>query len=256
MTAMMVEVQRCLDAERINALINQPDIRPWVAGMDEGALDLSATVANHANHLVMGEYGGILFAQLLPGIYEAHTVVDSCARGRWTKAMIQSAVHCMFTQTDAMEITTRIPQGHPAAMTAALGAGMRPEMTIPDAYLFRGRLCDVHVLSFRLQDWLPNAPHLIGRGRWFHARLAQEAERLGIRDARHEPDDLHNRYVGAAIEMMFGGQAGKAVTIYNRWARICRHPTVEWLSDGLIRFDFGLLRFGSNDIEVILEDAV
>ena len=250
---MRIPVARATDAAQMNALINHPDIRPWVANMGDGELDLSATVECKSNYLIMGEHGGILFGCLLPGIYEAHTVVAPHARGRWTRGMIQSALHHMFTATDAYEITTRIPRGHPAAMAAALGAGMKMEFTIPDGAMFRGSVCDMHVLSFRIQDWVPGAPDLVERGQWFHLRLAQEARRLRIDDPMHENDDLHNRYTGLAVEMMFAQQPQKAVATYNRWAQMCRHRTVTLVSSNVVRFDIGLLAFSADDIEVIRE---
>lgn len=252
---MEVDIRRELNAKRMNALLNFPEVRPWVADMGEGVLDISAIVENRRNFLLMGPHGGILFGCLLPGIYEAHTVVHPAGRGEWTKAMIQAALHYMFTRTDAFEIITRVPMGHVAAMAAALGAGMRMELTVPDAVRFRGEIKDIHILSFRIQDWMPSAPGLVERGRWLHKRLHEEALRLGITEPAHDDDDLHNRYVGGCIDMVFGGQTAKGVLLYNRWARMCRHATVEAVTQTHIRFDIGVLEFKGDDIEVI-PDAV
>lgn len=248
---MKIPVSRATSADQINGLINHPNIRPWVANTADGVLNMSSTVANPNNHLVMGEHGGIMFGQIMTGVYEAHTVVAPHARGRWTRGMIQSALHYMFTATDAYEITTRIPRGHPAAMAAALGAGMRMEFTIPDGVMFRDRVCDLHVLSFRIQDWTVAAPNLVERGAWFHSRLAQEAQRLGIDEPMHEDCPVHNRYAGLAVEMMLSGMQAKAVATYNRWARLVRHATVALVDTNVVRFDIGLLSFRDGDIEVI-----
>ena len=251
---MIVHVDRATDARQMNALLNKPDVRPWVADLGDGVLDIGPLVANPANYLLMGEWGGVFFGCLGAGIYEAHTVVDPCARGRWGRGMLQAVAHWMFTRTDAYDITTRIPEGHTGALAAAVKTGMRPEFVIPAGTIFRGRICDVHVLSFRVQDWMATAPRLVECGRWFHERLASEAWRLGIQNTPHGDMESHNRYVGAAAMMMFGGQPVKAATIYNRWAMIHRHRTIELVSASCIKTDIGLIHFtNSGDIEVIRE---
>lgn len=248
---MDVEVWREFDAKRMNRLLNMPEIRPDVAPGTE-PLDLTANVSNTLNHLIMGEHGGILFGAIEVGIYEAHTVVHPGARGRWTRSMISAAVHHMFTRTDCYEITTRVPDGHTAAMAAAVGTGMRLEFTLPDAEVFRGQRRDIHVLGFRIQDWMPNAPGLEARGEWFHRCLHGEARRLGITSPPHEDMSPHNRYVGACVDMAFSGQLRKGVLLYNRASRLMRHPTVEYVDFDRVKADIGTVVFkASGAIEVI-----
>lgn len=248
---MDVEVWRERNALRMNKLLNMPEIRPWVGGLD-GPLDVSAIVANPLNHLLMGEHGGVLFGCIEHGIYECHTVVHPAARGRWTSGMTQACVHHMFTKTDCYEIATRIPQGHMAAMAAAVGVGMRMEFTIPDGVVFKGERRPVHILSFRIQDWLPNAPGLERRGEWFHRCLDAEAARLGVQAPPHEDMPVHNKVVGACVDMAFSGQLRKGVLLYNRASRLMRHSTVEYVDFDRIKMDIGTLVFGSDGcLEVV-----
>lgn len=242
-------------AERLNAVVNHPVVRPWVADEAAGVLDMTETVASDNTILLMGEYGGCLCFKMLPGVYEVHTQVVPEGRGQWALDFVRAGAHWMFTHTDAFEILTRVPRGHTAAKALTLAAGMNYEFTRPDGCRFRERVLPVDIYGFRIQDWVNHAQGLVERGAWFHDRLHAEAARLGIEDKPHGDDENHNRYVGATYDMVAGGQAGKAVTFYNRWALAARHPTIALISrePPVVRFDIGLLAMRGGDIEVIRE---
>jgi hypothetical protein len=65
---------------------------------------------------------------------------------------------------------------------------------------------------------MKSSPLLPARGRWFHEKLESELTRLGISELAHPDDEIHDRFVGAAVEMCFGGQPSKGVVFYNRIA--------------------------------------
>lgn len=250
---MTVIVERHTDARRINEILNDESVRPWVADLAEGTLDISAAVANRANVLLMGEHGGCMFFRLMPGIYEVHTQVLAHGRGRWTRAMTQACTEWMFVRTDAVEIMTRIPVTHRAAAAAAVGAHMAFDFRRPAECRFRGQVVDVDIYSLPLLRWVQCAGGLVERGRWFHGRLHDEAERLGITEPPHPDDEDHNRVVGAAASMAFGNQPAKAVALYNRWALASRHAAIQLVSDrfpAAIKCDIGIVEFGSGDISV------
>lgn len=252
-------IHRATDAARLNEIMNDPAVRPWVANDADGALDLTPVVANTSNVALVGEHGGMVFLALQKGIYEVHTSILPAGRGEWGTAMMQACMLFMFTRTDAYELSTRVPRGHIAAKAAAQGVGMRYEFTRPDGCVFRNRRVDVDLYSYRVQDWMAIAPGLAEAGRWFHERLESEAKRLGVADQQHDPDQNHNRYVGAAVLMAFGGQVQKGVALYNRWVSLARqsvggklqHVQILSLDPPVVRFDLGLLRFHADDIEVI-----
>jgi len=250
-------VWREFDAVRLNAILNNPEVRPWVADAVEGVIDVSPNVASRDNVLLMGEHGGVLFFKLTNGIYEAHTQVMPEARGAWTLEMTRAAVYWMFTRTDAFEVLTRVPQGHIAAKGAAEATGLSYEFTRPMELTFRGKVRDVHIHGLTIQKWATQADGLIDRGQWFHRRLAEEAKRLGITEPPHEDDENHNRYVGAALEMAMHSQPVKAVQFYNRWATVSRHKPVQLVTFDpvVVKFDIGRLLIGSDDVEVVPELA-
>lgn len=250
-----VQVERHLKADVLNEIANDPHVRPWVAPGKE-PLDLSFQVENRNNILLVGEHGCCLFLRMMPGVYEVHTQVRREGRGEWTNALTAACAHQMFLRSDAYEIMTRVPSGHLAAKAAAVSAGMRYDFTREKECNFRGKLIDAHIYSFRIQDWLPMAPPSVSdKGRRFHDRLHEEAERLGIEDPAHADDENHNLYVGAAVEMVLAGMPVKAMLTYNRWAIASRHEpiTLVSLNPVVAKIDHGLyVTFEGDDIKVSL----
>lgn len=249
----MIQVERCRSADRINRVLNDPYVRPWVADSREGVLDVSPQVADEKNVLLMGEHGGVFLFKLLTGFYEVHTQVLRSGRGAWTNAFLAAATHWMFTHTDAVEILTRVPQGHVAAKAATLANHMTYEFTRHRECKFRGALVDVDIYALRLFDWVKHYPAFIDRGRWFHDRLHAEALRLGITTPPHEDDENHNLYVGASFDMIANGELAKGVAFYNRWAIVSRHPPIAIVSSDppVVKFDIGFLHLKADgDIEV------
>jgi hypothetical protein len=241
------------DASRLNALLNDPRVRPWIANGDQ-PVDVTPQVSNPKHVFLLGDHGACCFLQLMPALYEAHTAVLPEYRGEWTNQLTEAAVNHMFLATDAYEIVTRVPKGHIGARTAAVTRGTRYEMTRENECVFMDRRCDVHLYSFRLQDWIVTADFLEEMGERFHDALHAEADRLGIQDKAHAPDPNHNKYVGAAIAMARNGQARKAAIFYNRWAVMCRHQPIALLeieSHPVIRIDHGLtMKILPDSIEV------
>jgi hypothetical protein len=245
-------IERSFDATNINFVLNHPSVRPDVAGDEEGDLDISAAVENEKNVLLMGEHGGVFFFNLLPGVFECHTQCLPAGRGKWIYRFVRECGVWMFTRTDAFEIATRIPEKHHAARHLAIHAGMQHEFTRPLETTWRGERQDCHIYSYRVQRWSAGAKELDERGSDFHSFLHDEATRLGVTARPHEDDAQHNRVVGVCLAMLEGGQVGKAVRLYNRWALLSRHAFIQLLSEDpiRIRFDIGDLVFVNGEYRV------
>lgn len=243
---------RDFSSTRINAVLNDPYVRPDVAEFPTGAIDISSAVNNRANVLLIGDHGGCMFFKLMEGIYEVHSQALISGRGAWMADFVCAAADWMFTQTDAFEIVTRIPTRHTSAKALATHAGMRYEFTEPEGCVWRSEKQDIDCYSFRLQDWLSNCESFEQQGRTFHAFLHDEAKRLGVTEPGHDDRPTHNRYVGAALEMAKFGQAVKAVSVYNRWALMARHAPIRLLSINplAIRFDLGILKIENGEMKV------
>lgn len=248
-----MDITREFQANRINAVLNHPEVRPWVADKDKGVVDISKQVSNQNNILLMGDHGGCFFSKLMEGFYEVHTQVLPEGRGQWAKDFLIAVRHYIFTRTDACEVLTRVPTEHKGARAAAQSVGMKYEFTREDGCVFGGKVMPVEVYSERVQDWVPNAPYLVDKGEWLHEQMAKEAKRLNIAIPPHENDENHNRYVGACLEMMYGGQYHKAIAFYNRWAMISRHDVISLVSTSpvIIKFDIGRLKFEGSKVEIL-----
>jgi hypothetical protein len=90
-----------------------------------------------------------------------------------------------------------------------------------------------------LQDWLRTAPGLEEKGAWFHDRIEAEFARLGVPDLAHPDDPVHDRYVGAACEMLAGGQPIKALSVYNRFATFGGYEPARLVSLDPLHIDIG-----------------
>ncbi len=220
-----MQIERVLSPEPINAVMNHPDVRPWVTRPGDGALDLTPVVADRRNVVLMGEHGGSAIHWLMGGLYEVHTAILPDGRGKWALDFAHAASKWMFTHTDATEITTKVPVSNRAAfgLTKAI-PGTMIEFLLPDFWTRQdGGKEGAYVFALRIEDWMRLAPGLVERGEEFHERLYEKADAIGLAVERHD-DETHNRYVGAAAEMILGGQAIKGVIFYNRWAFFANAP--------------------------------
>ncbi len=224
--AMLKQIEPQKDAARLNAIVNHPDIYPWVKGFADGPLDLSPVIDGGEAVCLLGEHGGLLFHRLQPGLYEVHTQVVPEGRGEWALNCARACLHWLFTRTDAVEVLTKCPEGNLAAKSLARACGLTKEFTNPVGWVLDGKPVPADIYSITIQTWMRTASGLAERGAWFHRRLEAEFERLNVRDLSHMDDATHDRYVGAACEMILGGQPDKAAVFYNRWAALATYAPI------------------------------
>lgn len=249
----VVSLMRQHTAESLNALMNHPDIYEDVRGPLEGVIDLSGVVENQCNILLAAQHGCVLFGLLQPGLYDAHIIVLRQGRGRWALALLRSALHWVFTRTDAVEVVCRVPAGNLAARAIAMAVGGEPEFAVPRGWMYRGSVVPVTVLSLSVQKWLRTAPGLVDRGRWLSRRIKRAMEREGMPGVSFIENKVQDRYAGAAVDMLLGGQPGKAVALYNRWATVAGGSPIRLVAARPPTIDLGqvLLIFRGEDVVVI-----
>jgi hypothetical protein len=180
-------IRRDTEGDTINAIVNHPEVRPWVLREDQN-LDFRAIANDPRIFLLVGDppLGSIIFSQIVTGVYEAHAAVLPQGRGEWTAELSQAAMHYMFTATDCVEILTRVLQGHVAAASLARHLGLI-ERWACEAFPFRGRMVPYTVWGITMMDWFPDDEE--GRKRVFN-------------------------------EMYHAGQVEKAKVWYARWAAL------------------------------------
>lgn len=239
-------IARATDADFFNRVLNHPAVRPDVADMGEGVIDASKLVANQAHQLLVDEHGGCIFLRYYEGCYEVHTAILPSGRGKWAKAFAEGVLRYMFTVTDAVEIITRVPQGHIAAKALTEIVGFRHHFTTLPETKFRGELVPCHVYNLWITDWAMRAPDMEDRGAKFHQWLNRQVKT----GTPHRNDPAHNRIVGVALEMMLAGRARKAAIWYNRWAVAARHAQISLVSEAppQVKFDAGLLTFAEDGV--------
>jgi hypothetical protein len=239
-------IERQINPEFVNQLINHPEVRPYVDDT-EGYIDVSSQIVNKDNYFLTGEFGGVAYIKIFPYIYEVHSFFLPEGRGQWGK----------FTRTDAYELTTRIPNSHVAAKKAALSAGFQFYMSHEKACKFEGNIDDIDVYNITLSNWIIGSEHLENLGRVIHEMMHDAAEKLHIDTPPHGDLISHNKFVGAAYLMVCAGQIKKGVAVYNRFAMMARHRTIALVSENppVIRFDIGLLHIKpGGELEVVREN--
>lgn len=235
--AWLGRIERVSDPHRLNRIINDPSIYPYVKGYAVTPLDISPMLANPRNHALMGEHGGVLFCRHFAGLYEAHTQILPAGRGKWAVGAVKAALHWMFSNTDAIEILTKCPNKRARALATVIGG--TPQWRAKRGWVMDNDPIPVDIYGLSIQSWMNTAGGLIERGNWFHRRLDEEVKKMGGSEPPHEDDTTHNRYVGAAVEMALGGQMNKATVFYNRWAALSGYARIQLISDNPPVFSLG-----------------
>lgn len=223
-------LERHFTAERINEIVNHPSIYPSICGFHTEPLDITLIAANSDNVCLVGEHGCVLFIKHQNGVYEFHTSVLSEGRGEWMVKGSQFAFNWMFTKTDAFELLTKCPHGNIPAKAGVKAVGCSFRFTTRPLWPRNGELVPIDIFSIILQEWPKTANYLVELGISFHKSLELEYTRLGKSLTVHEDDETHDRYVGAAIEIIGGGQALKAINFYNRWASMSNYKNIKVIS--------------------------
>lgn len=237
-------LSRSFDSAWFNQLLNHPSVHCWVAG-DLENLDATALIGDERNILLRADKGGFLFHFHEPGTYEVHT--QFLPEGRGVLELAKQAAHYLFTKTDCVEILTRVPVGHAAAKKLTLAMGFTKLFT-GSKWKLHGETVPVEFYRLGIEEWIANAEGLVERGEWFH----KELERLGA-EAEHEDDVVHDRYVGAAVEMILNGQVGKGVAYYNRWAKFYGYDLIACVSRDPLIIDIrtARLKVANDSFEVM-----
>jgi hypothetical protein len=242
-------IERIYDVARVNEIVNDDLVYPWVHGSVVGPLDMAPVVEDRRNYCLFGEHGGVIYKFMQPGLYEAHTQVKRSGRGRWALSMVKQSFFYMFTRTEAVELMTRVPHGNIAAKALVKSFGSTFEFTRPNAWVKDHKLISADIYSYNISAWIREAEGLEEKGREFHSQLLEQYQSMGFKDALHPDDPNHDRYVGAAFSMVENGQPFKGAVFYNRWAAIAgfqeisilkTEPAIIDISEAILMFKNGV----------------
>lgn len=242
-------VQRTMDPSHLNAVANHPDVRPRLAG--EGELDLTPLVEDVNNVAYVTPHGGFVVVAVGYARYEVHSLFLPSAPGGHTVRAMKAARDDIFSRTDCLELVTKVREGNrPAAALAQLAdfeprfsSAFSPHDATPTTFL--GLTID----RWALRSSLPGQ-----MGHWFHQSLTDAKQRAGSGLPVHPDDPIHDAMAGAAVLMLRDGQARKAVSFYNAWARWAGYGTIQLLRDLPTVLDIGDAIIEAHDgrMEVLL----
>jgi hypothetical protein len=116
---------RSFDTARINAVVNHPEVRPFVGSPEYGEIDMTPVVAKMEDWFLMGDHGGFLLSWSAPGVREIHTFVLPEGRGRW--AADARAEMLDYTRANGTHtLWTKIDPTHRHTVQFARRGGMQP----------------------------------------------------------------------------------------------------------------------------------
>lgn len=206
------------DPAAFGAIFESPAVLPYVTQHGQAPRDLVAFFDVPENIGFLFDGAAFLAEWLEPGVYEVHSAALPHVRGRYTSTAAHAAIAFMFFATDAMELHTRVVAGNLAATALTRRMGFSEEFTRASAWLAADGLHDVTFYALRYPEWIKDQTWLCASGEWFHDQLGETAT--------HDPDPGHDQFVGAAVEMIRGGQPAKGVVLYNRWARLAGYAPI------------------------------
>lgn len=219
---MLAKIGRERHAKRVNRIINDPSVLPWVQGAQESPIDLTPSIQDQRNILLMGQHGGTLFHQHFAAIYEAHIQVLPAGRGPWCKLMSQASLYWMFCKTDAMEIMARIPTGNPAVRALVKSLSFRKQESVTSGWTYDGKEISADVFAITLQEWAGTSPGLVERGEWMARKVNKS-----LAEPTFILQEGQARYLGVLYEMAVCGMPSKGVMLYNRWAAMASSAQIE-----------------------------
>lgn len=151
-------IERVFSSAHVNAIANHPSVYPRICGLNTGALDYTEFVTDSRNFMLYGDYGGWMFIQMQPGLYDAHVHVLPEGRGEWVLQAVQDALKYMFTKTDALEIIGRIPHGNYPVRTLMKCIGAHRELTNERGWISEGQIIPADYYSYSIFDWIRKNP--------------------------------------------------------------------------------------------------
>lgn len=201
---------RTMEHEFLEAIANDPDVRPWMGGDLTKRVELEDIISRPGNYAFVNDEGGFVVHLLAPGLYECHTIFKPGGVDvRGMLRLLWEAQEFMFIETDCDNICTRVASDNPRADALAQHAHFTEQ------YTRKG-------MSYRnlsLDAWAEAcSTRLLAEGAWFHDRIATAKKAAGVAEPLHDEDPAHDVRVGLSSLMVKAGNVAKGVDIYNRWA--------------------------------------
>lgn len=219
---------RIFDAVFLNEIANSPFVRPELGGTD--VIDLTATINNVNNFCFQTDSGGFLAIPTVTGgtTVECHTIFEPGTNARPAIRFMRQCQEYLFTRTNTLEIVTKVPDGNDRADKMATMGHFVEIFRREDAWKPG---VGVSYRSLTLDRWLRACSSTLEAGKAFHTLLESAKKAKGSALPVHPDDEVHDRYVGAALLMAIQGNVAKATNFYNQWATFAGYAPVRMLSE-------------------------
>lgn len=220
---------RTFDATFLNSVANHPDIRPTLGGTDP-VLDLSVAVSKLQNYCFVNEFGGFVGMRGVIGapIIECHTMFLPHSPPRKIVRFMQECQEYLFTRTDCTKIVTKVADDNVSGDKLSILGGFKEDFRRENAWKLG---IGVSYRSLPLDRWLAVCSSTLEAGKAFHKLLEDHKKAKGSALQTHEDDEIHDRWVGAAMLMALRGNVVKGVDTYNIWAAFAGYMPVVLLSE-------------------------
>lgn len=205
------------DDALLASIVLHPDVHATNGG---GAFDPAHYTAHPKNFAVVVDGGCFLADALERASYGIHTNFLPSDRGRHAVEQSADALRLAFTATDAETLYTKVIGQRSTALFAHL-------MGFKDTFQSGG----AQFMRMDIDDWVLRDPEVSNVGEAFHEALGELAT--------HDHDPVHDRFVGAAVQMLRAIQYEKAERIYGRWARHTGYQPFTFISAEPARIDIG-----------------
>lgn len=193
------------DIPAINTILNHEDVYHWATmGKMTEALDITAMF--EAVYVLLEPSGGgcIILDPYSVDVWEVHTCLLNSFRGRDSQGIVRDTLRFAFAETGCMEILTKVPTDNKAADLFTRQVGF---IRVADAGELRS-------YQLTIERW-PYLDETLGSD-----FCPAELETLAV-------DDYQKRLFGALVLVSSKGFMGKAVSIYNKHARLQGYQPVQ-----------------------------
>lgn len=242
---------RTFEWQWLEEVANSPSIRPCLGG--DGPIRLQSLAENANNYVFTNEDGGFVVVQLQPGgtVFEVHTIFRPGSPGTKTIRFMRECIAYMFTATPCLELVTRIPSNNAEAERLANIAGFIEKFyreNVPKEGV---------VTSYRsipLDRWVAACSTVREAGKAFHTLLENAKKSAGSVLPVHVDEEIHDRWVGAAMLMALQGNTIKAVNSYNAWASFAGYATIVVISEQppVVDVQDAIIGVNGSKLEVLL----
>jgi len=117
-----VILHRSFDAERVNEIVNHPEVRPLAGGDGKSWIDMTRVVTDQQCYTLLGPHGGFCFTWTAPQTYEVHAFILPAGRG---KAAYRLGMMCRdyMESVGTLQLWARIGRGmdHVRHLTVTCG---------------------------------------------------------------------------------------------------------------------------------------